>query len=330
MNTLILFFRKPVPHFFSIEKIFHSLSDTLHEQVSIKKSYLPYYTSSVMKVLKNLSFARKQQADVYHITGDVHYVAMALPKQKTILTIHDCVVLYQYKGLKKWFFHHLMLKWPVRASRIVTTISEQTKKDIIKFSGCSPEKIRVIPNPLPAGIYYEPKPFNSEKPVLLFLGSTPNKNLKRVLEAVKDINCILDIVGIIPPEEEIILKKYNITYRQTARLSEEELAAKYAACDLLLFPTLFEGFGLPVIEAQKAGRAVLTSNISPVKEVAGGAACLVDPYNVDDIRQHIIRLVNDAAYREQLIQKGFENIRRFEPAKIAEEYYSLYREIAGN
>jgi len=215
----------------------------------------------------------------------------------------------------------------VQRSAIVTTISEQTKKDIVKFSGCAPEKIRVIHNPLPEQIYYQPRQFNSAKPVLLFLGSTPNKNLARAIEAVKDINCTLDIVGIIPQQEQELLQKYNIHYTQSARLSEQELAQKYIGCDVLLFPTLFEGFGLPIIEAQKAGRVVLTSDLSPMREVAGGAACLVDPYNVASIKEGLGRLINDAAYREQLLEKGFENIKRFEPQKIAEEYYSLYKEI---
>ena len=141
----------------------------------------------------NLMFAKKQKADVYHVTGDVHYAVLALPKNRTILTIHDCIFLYQYSGLKRWFFHRLLLKWPVKHCRIVTTISEQTKKDIIKFSGCSNDKVRVINNPLTEAIYYKPKPFNRELPVLLFLGSTPNKNLDRVIEAVKEIRRILFI-----------------------------------------------------------------------------------------------------------------------------------------
>ena len=210
---------------------------------------------------------------------------------------------------------------------IVTTISEQTKKDIIKFTGCAPEKVRVIHNPLPEQIYYEPRPFNVARPVLLFLGSTPNKNLARAIEAIKGMSCVLDIVGLIPEPEQELLRRYDIQYVQSARLSEQELAQKYVTCDVLLFPTLFEGFGLPIIEAQKAGRPVLTSNLSPMKEVAGGGACLVDPVNVDSIKEGLTKIINDEAYRHQLVQKGFDNIKRFEPQKIAADYYSLYKEI---
>lgn len=328
MNNLILFYRKPVPHFFSIEKIFDAIAVTLPKDLNVQKRYLPHHTSSIKKIMLNLLFAKKQKADVYHVTGDVHYAVMALPKNSTILTIHDCVFLYQYSGVKKWFFHNLLLKWPVKHCRIVTTISEQSKKDIVKFSGCHPDKIRVINNPLPEVIYYKPKPFNTQLPVLLFLGSTPNKNLPRVIEAIKDIPCVLDIVGIIPEEQEKMLRQYNIRLNQSSRLSEQELAEKYVAADLLLFPTLFEGFGLPIIEAQKAGRPVLTSSLSPMQDVAGGAACLVDPENVESIKAGVLKIINNEGYREQLVKDGFENIKRFEPQAIAQQYYSLYKEVA--
>lgn len=328
MKSLILFYRKPVPHFFSIEKIFDAIALTLPKELNVQKRYLPHHTSSIKKIVLNLLFAKRQQADVYHVTGDVHYAVMALPRSRTILTIHDCIFLYQYSGVKKWFFHKLLLQWPVKHCKVVTTISEQTKRDIVKFSGCNPDKIRVINNPLSAAVYYQPKPFNSAQPVFLFLGSTPNKNLDRVIEAVKDIPCVLDIVGIIPEDQEKKLRQYNIQFNQSSRLSEQELAEKYVSCDLLLFPTLFEGFGLPIIEAQQAGRPVLTSARSPMQEVAGGAACLVDPENVDSIRQGIVKIINEQGYREQLVKDGFENTRRFEPQAIAQQYYSLYKEVA--
>jgi glycosyltransferase involved in cell wall biosynthesis len=328
MKSLILFYRKPVPHFFSIEKIFDAIALTLPKELNVQKRYLPHHTSSVKKIMLNMMFAKKQKADVYHVTGDVHYAVMALPKNRTILTIHDCVFLYQYSGVKRWFFHNLLLKWPVKHCRVITTISEQTKRDIIKFSGCNPDKIRVINNPLTEAVYFQPKPFSRELPILLFLGSTPNKNLQRVIEAIKEIPCVLDIVGIIPEEQEKKLREYNIRFNQSSRLSEKELAEKYCSCDLLLFPTLFEGFGLPIIEAQKAGRPVLTSGLSPMQEVAAGAACLVNPEDVKSIKEGILKIINDEGYREQLVKDGFENIKRFEPQAIAQQYYSLYKEVA--
>jgi glycosyltransferase involved in cell wall biosynthesis len=164
--------------------------------------------------------------------------------------------------------------------------------------------------------------------VLLFLGSTPNKNLNRAIQAVRDIPCRLHIVGIIPPEEEQKLAQYGIAYTNSLNLTEKELADAYSSADVLLFPTLYEGFGLPIIEAQKAGRAVLTSNQSPMKEVAGNGACLVDPMEVQSIREGIEKIIQNNDYREDLIKKGFENVKRFESEAIAAQYLRLYKEIA--
>lgn len=328
MISLVLLFRKPVPHFFSIEKVFNAVSANLPADVQVQKVVLPQSTSSLKNIFSNLLFTRKQKGQVFHVTGDAHYAVMMLPKKKTILTIHDCVFLYRHTGVKRWFFHRLFLKWPVKACRIVTTISEESKRDIIRFSGCAPEKIKVINNPLTTQVAYTEKEFNESQPVLLFIGSTPNKNLARAIDALKGINCVLDVVGIIPEEEKKLLYQNNITYRQSSKLSDEELAAKYSSCDMLLFPTLFEGFGLPIIEAQKAGRVVLTSNLSPMKEVAANGACLVNPEDVQSIRSAIQKIISDKAYRHLLISNGLKNIKRFEPQKIALEYYQLYKEVA--
>jgi glycosyltransferase involved in cell wall biosynthesis len=328
MNSVILLFRKPVAHFFSIEKIFSAISDELEKKLVIKKSVLPYYTSSITNIFKNLSFIRKQKADLYHVTGDVHYAVLALPKERVILTIHDCVFLHQYSGLKRWFFHRLFLKWPVKHCKVITTISEQTKREIIEQSGCSPNKIRVINNPVSPAIYFKPRSFNKGKPTLLFLGSTPNKNLPRVIESIKGIECTLHVVGKIPIEQEKELQLNQIEFVQSIGLTESQLADAYFESDLLMFPTLYEGFGLPILEAQKAGRPVLTSNVSPMKEVAGGGACLVNPFEVTSIREGLKKVIANDQYRNTLIEKGFENVRLYEADVIAGQYLEIYEQVA--
>lgn len=327
MASVLLIFRKPVAHFFSIEKIFNALAERLTAKLQVTKVSMPDNTSSIANIVSNLKFVRRQKADVYHVTGDVHYAVLSLPKKKTILTIHDCVFLYQYQGLKKWFFLHLFLKWPVKRCRIITTISEQSKKDIVQFSGCHPSRVRVINNPVPEVIYYRERPFNAECPVILFLGSTPNKNLDRCIEALSGIPCQLVVVGIIPEDSVRKLNEHGISYSVTSKLSEQALADQYSGSDVLLFPTLFEGFGLPIVEAQKAGRPVITSNLSPMKEVAAEGACLVDPYDVASIRNGLLKVIREKEYRESVVAKGFENVKRFDPEYVATQYYNLYKEI---
>jgi glycosyltransferase involved in cell wall biosynthesis len=293
----------------------------------VKSLYMPFYTSSVSGMIRNMSFVRKTSADLFHITGDIHYVSLVLPGKKTILTIHDSVFIRGSKGIKRVFFKWLFLKLPVRKCRFVTTISEKSKKEIIQFTGCDPSKIVVIPNPVDEHIYYREKEFNTGNPTILFIGSTPNKNLNRIIQSLAGISCTLDIVGQIPEDHLSLLNKYEVHFRQSARLTEAEMAARYAASDIIMFPSLYEGFGLPILEGQKAGRVVLTSNISPMKEVAGEGACFVDPYNPESIRAGIKKIITDVNYRKSIIKKGFENLGQFEVQYIADQYLKLYAAI---
>ncbi|GAC1450943.1 MAG: hypothetical protein NVSMB7_13360 [Chitinophagaceae bacterium] len=210
---------------------------------------------------------------------------------------------------------------------MVTTISEQSKKDIVRFSGCAAEKILVIPNMAGKAVNYTARPFNVSKPTLLFIGSTPNKNLERTITAIKDLDCLLDIIGKVPPETELLLKQYNINFQQASALDDQQLADKYTSADIVLFPSLFEGFGLPIVEAQKAGRPVITSNISPMKEVAGAGACLVDPYDIASIRKGVLKVMKDETYRNLIVAKGLDNVQQYTSAAIGARYFDVYKKF---
>lgn len=321
---LCLIYRKPNPRFFSIEKVFREVSEGLAKLVDLRSVYAENYSSSLTGIVRNIRKLRKEKADIYHVTGDIHYAALAFPRRKTVLTIHDCVFLYKYKGAKQKLINFLFLKLPVRHCRFVTTISEKSRAEIIQNSGCRPEKVIVIPNPVSTVIYFQEKPFNEHKPVLLFIGTTPNKNLERVAEALSGLNCALRIIGVVPMLSKRVLADYNIEFSSTTGLSEKDLAFEYASADIILFPSLYEGFGLPVIEGQKAGRPVITSNISPMKEVAGKGACLVNPHDVQSIRKGVTELIDNKKYREELVNKGFENVRQYTRENIASLYKNLY------
>lgn len=325
-TSALLLFRKPV-RFYSLERVFRQLEPELSAQITIRQWIAPNAGGAPGAILGNLRAAARCRADIYHVTGDIHYTVLALPRRRTLLTIHDLIFLYSTKGLKRSILKWLFLTRPVRRCKLITAISQATKDDIIAHTGCHPDKIVVIPNPVDGLIRFEPAVFNRLEPTLLFVGSTPNKNLDRVAEALKDIRCRLDIVGNPPEETRRLLERSGVNFSIGTGLTGEEMAAKYVNADIVLFPSTFEGFGLPVVEGQKAGRPVITSDLSPMKEVAGPGACLVNPFDPASIREGVLKVIADADYREQLLQAGFINVKRFETSVVASQYLNCYKKI---
>lgn len=328
MKKILFVFRKKNPLFFSIERVFESMSNLfVASGWTVSRVEAPHYSSGIPSIIRNILSLRKEKADIYHVTGDIHYAVFAFPRKKTVLTIHDCVNVIQSKGLRRWVMLHLFVKWPVSYAQVVTTISEQSKKEIVELSGCDPSKIVVTYNPVRSSINFNKKEFNADCPNLLFIGSTPNKNLGRVLDSLKGLNCVLEIVGKVGEEFLQVIKLYGIKAVISDRLTEEQLNEKYRKADVLVFPTLYEGFGLPILEAQQAGVPVLTSNRGPMDEVAGKGACLVDPEKVASIREGLEKILKDSAFRNSLIQNGLENCKRFQEETIRQKYLEVYNLI---
>ncbi len=272
----------------------------------------------------NILWARGHQGDVNHITGDVHYLAFLLRKGKTLLTIPDCAPLERSTGCEHWLLWFFWYWLPARRCARITVISEFTKRQLLSHLRCDPDKIEVVYCPVAGQFKPTPRPFNANRPFILHVGTGWNKNLEHVAVALKAVSCHLGIVGPLSDQQAAILSANGIAYSNHTGLSDEELLPLYQACDLVVFASLYEGFGLPIVEAQATGRPVVTSNRCSMPEVAGNAACLVDPESVNSIRAGILKVIRDAAYRDGLIRKGLENVRRFAPDGIAEQYAQMY------
>jgi glycosyltransferase involved in cell wall biosynthesis len=269
----------------------------------------------------------KFKKGLFHITGDVHYAVLALPRNTTVLTIHDLVFLESHRGIKKYLLTWLYLKLPVSRAKYITTISEKSKKEIVLNAKCDPDKIIVIPDPVDTRIRFEKKPFNEAAPRFLFIGSKPNKNIERTIQAIAGLDLQLRIIGKLNSTQKEMLQTHGINYSNDHAISDEQLIQEYIDCDAILFPSTYEGFGLPVIEGFKAGRAVITSDLEPMNVISCDAAMLVNPYEVASIRKGVIEVINNPLLRHDMVEKGFEIVKRYEIEKIAEQYISLWSKI---
>lgn len=238
---------------------------------------------------------------------------------KTVVTVHDLGSEYlpQMHQLKQRLYLALMQRYQLKTASKIIAVSKATKDDLIKKIGIKSENVTVVYEGYNKDIY-RPIP-QSPKSYFLFVGTVqPRKNLKRIIEAVTKLGEKLIIVGAKGWLSDPIYKMAGSNIKFLGRVSDQELAKLYKRAKALLFPSLFEGFGLPILEAQACGCPVITSNISSMPEIAGKGAVFVDPYSVDDIVRGMERL-QVTGNRQQLVNAGFENIKRFSWEKCAIE-----------
>ena len=312
----------------SIEVMFDEIRHFLPHNIEHETIISPQYSKGIFNRIKIILYARKHQGDVNHITGDIHFVALGFKKEKTILTIHDCRGMDSNSFFERQFFLWFWLKLPVQFSKFITVVSEKTKSDVIKYTGCDSSKISVIPSVISRNFQPSFKEFNTQKPSILQFTAALNKNTARVIEALNKIPCQLILIG--PPldlEIKELLSKYQMEYTHYSNTSTDDIVELYKKTDIVSFPSTYEGFGMPIIEGQMTGRVILTSNISPMTEVAGNGACFADPFDVNSIRSAFLEIINNSEYRNNLILRGFENCKQYAPKYVAHQYYIVYKKI---
>jgi glycosyltransferase involved in cell wall biosynthesis len=323
------FQRRPRPGFsFSLEYIFDDIRNRLKGKIEAEIKISKFFNDGYFTKFYNIVEAGLRQGKgINHVTGEMHFLDLLLNKKRTVLTVLDCGMMVRKKGIEKLIVKWLYLSLPIKKAIYVTAISEITKQEIISYTNCKPALITVIPVAVYPMYQPHPKAFNAAKPNILHIGTGPNKNLIRLIEALDGLECELTIIGKLDQELIDKLNKHSIQYKNAVGISQEALLQKYIECDLLAFISTFEGFGMPIVEANCVERPVLTSNISSMPEVAGDAACLVNPYQIKEIRNGINKIIVDESYRNNLIDKGRINKLRFDGEKIARAYYEIYKKI---
>lgn len=321
-----LFLRKPrAGRNFSVERLFDAVGAAFPaERYEVRRLVCPFESKGVIRRLLLVIWAACNQGDINHITGDVNFIGLLMRRSKTVLTILDSGSMQRLSGLRRKIYEWIWLRLPIARAGYVTVISEETLRETFSYISADSNKFRVIPCCLTGELRLHPKEFKAVSPRILHIGTNPNKNLPRVIEAVAGITCVLVIVGTLSVEQTQLLKSRDIVYENYVGLDDTAMSQQYQLADVVVFVSTYEGFGLPILEAQAVGRAVVTSARAPMDDVAGSGAVLVDPDSVDAIRAAIKKVIEDTEYRNSLILAGIDNVKRFSPENVAAQYAAVY------
>lgn len=267
---------------------------------------------------------------------------------KSIVTIHDLIFIRVPEVVTPGWreFAKKRADYSIRRADAIVAVSEHTKGDIIDLYQIPEERIRVIYNgvgkeffPTTQGLGDVKVKYGIKKPYLLCVSAIePRKNLLALVQAFSHLRRFrekdyhLVVVGIKGYRfEEVFQKVRELELEQdvifTGKVPDYELPVLYSGSDLFIFPSLSEGFGIPPLEAMACGTPVIASNVSPITEVVGDAALLVDPYCTSSIAEGMWTLLTDVKLRDRLIARGLERSRLFSWEKAATETVKLYQEL---
>jgi glycosyltransferase involved in cell wall biosynthesis len=291
---------------------------------------------------------RRARVDLFHAP---HYVVPPLIPCPYVVTIHDCIHLRfpQYlPNRAAYYYARAMMTMAARRAQRVLTVSEASKDDILHFLRVPAEKVEVIYNALDERLASPPTPeetgrvrdrFLLTSPFVLYTGNIkPHKNVDRLIEAFSILRRrgFEDVKLLIIGDE---ISKYQNLRRLVHRFQlhqqvrflgfvpDATLAALYRLASVFVFPSLYEGFGLPPLEAMAAGAPVITSNVSSLPEVVGDAALLIDPLDAGAIADAMARVLTDAALRASLIARGHMRVKAFSWTRSVARIRQVYEEL---
>jgi glycosyltransferase involved in cell wall biosynthesis len=328
-----------------------------HQNIKI----IPLDVSTHAMSLKNVKLdsntiqdiASSEKADIIHF-----FYNWSFPFRKkapSILTVHDVIpfTFREAMGLfRNMFLYKPGIRKACRLNDIIATVSDYSKQDIAEKVGVPFEKIRVVPNGLREA---NPKDSSLEKELKNRFGINENfvlnvggiherKNIVKLIHAFAGLvnhrgySGKLLITGNVSgaPYQRKMKKICDASVRETGMenkivftgyISEQELDSLFRMAGLLIYPSLYEGFGIPILEAMKMGLPVITSNITAMPEVAGGAAYLVDPNSIEDMTSAMSEVLQNKILREEMIEKGLRLVHPYTWKNVSERYLELYQEI---
>lgn len=289
----------------------------------------------------------RERVDIFHLTQN----GFRIPEFKAckiVVTIHDLIPYFLPEMVRSSFLKRFIHEMPYIVERAdgIITVSEASKADIIKIFQPNPAKITVIPS-APSGAYRLlpkeetrlklRKQYGIKKPYILYIGGlNPRKNINELIYAYSKIH--RDLPGnqqlLIPGPNGQHLSRLQLlvqslgleeAVRFPGFIPSEDLPLFYNGADLFVYPSLYEGFGLPPIEAMACGTPVITSNVSSLPEVVGDAAIQVNPYDTLELADTIFRVLANESLRKSLIQKGLSHCRKYDWTRIARQILELYQ-----
>jgi glycosyltransferase involved in cell wall biosynthesis len=286
-----------------------------------------------------------------HLLHEPHYVLPPATRCRTVVTIHDCIHLMfpQYlPGRLAHVYARTSMWTAVHKSDRILTVSDASKRDILRFFDVEAAKVEVIYNaiderflapPDEGRMDYVKQRYQLDHPFLLYVGNIkPHKNLERLIDAfgrvrtagLADLRLIIigDEISKYPGLRQAVHRHRLDKYvRYLGFQPYDTLAAFYRLARAFVFPSLYEGFGLPPLEAMACGTPVVTSNVSSLPEIAGNAAILVDPYDPASIAAGITRAVTDDVLRGQLIERGLARARDFSWSQSVAAIHRIYMDV---
>lgn len=279
-------------------------------------------------------FIRKDEPFIFHSS---YFRTSSNKNAINITTVHDFTYDYFYKGKRRGAFLHLWQRnRAIRKADAVVCISENTKRDLLNFlPDVDPEKVHVIYNGVSEDYFEIDKSIPVELPFpsgsyVVFVGSRNSyKNFDFVVKTTAQSELNLVIVGCkLTKEEEGFVEKYfsKERYKSVGVLTNQELNIIYNHAMTLAYPSSYEGFGIPVLEAQRAGCPVIALNASSIPEVIGDTPCLMDELSEGEFLSKL-EILKDKHARNAIIRRGIENSNRFSWDKMFKEYKKLYLSV---